>query len=272
MAEKSLVATQSNNRYLLNSAGKILDVLDCFDDEQEVMTLTEIVHRTGLPKTSAMRLLHTLVEHDYLERYGSDGYRLQLKLFLLGSRVSGRFEIREAASEVMARLRDKCGDAVNLAVPDGNAVLYVAVRDSPSRLRMTARLGDRDPIVTTALGKAMLSCLREVSVEEALAASDLPIARRKLSDELAKAHADGFARDDGGTLHGARCLAAPIVNGGGAVLGALSISGPSARLTDDRWLEIGSLVSQAAEEVSRKMGFAGTWLPSDCALLQAGDQ
>lgn len=255
--------------YLVRTGAKLLDVLEVFDPRDGTLSLAEVTRRIGLPKTSVLRLLRTLESRDYLERApDGSGYRLGLKLFEMGARVAGRFDLVEAARPVMARLRDQCGDTINLAVPAGADVICVAVLESPHALRIAAHAGDREPAHCTALGKAILAHLSQSEVEQML--QRVPLHRRtvrtivdpsRLNEELERVRQNGFALDDEEMVEGGRCVGAPIRGQAGRVSGAISISGPTSRLHRERLPELVGLVRAAALEISRNLGYRGPQRP-----------
>jgi DNA-binding IclR family transcriptional regulator len=252
--------------YVVQAGAKVLDLLDAFDAPESRRTLTELSRMLALPKSSVLRLLRTVESRGYIERAGDGhGYQLGLKLFALGSRVAQRFDVIEAARPVMGHLREVCGDAVNLGILTGSEVVYVAVLDSPHRLRKTTIVGDREPAYCTALGRAILAHLPLDDLEALLGATDLrPLTGTTVTDVatlrtyLARVKQQGFALDDEETTVGARCVGAPIFDFSGDVRAGISVSGPAMRLTGARLAQVANHVRLASHEISRRLGHTAT--------------
>jgi DNA-binding IclR family transcriptional regulator len=250
----------------VHAGAKVLDVLDAFDAPGPGLTLTELTQKLGLPKSTVLRLLRTLENRGYLERQADSGrYQLGFKLFGLGSRVAARFDVVDVAGPVMARLREACGDTVNLGVLDGLEVVFVAVLESLHPLRKTARVGDREPAYCTASGRAMLAHLPPAEARTLLESGRLvPLTPRtncdlgSLLDLLVQVRRRGVAMDDEETVPGARCVGAAVLDHRGAVCAGISVSGPVFRLDDDRLPEVARFVQAAGQEVSRRLGYRRT--------------
>jgi len=130
---------------------------------------------------------------------------------------------------------------------------------------MASHIGIRNPMHCTALGKAILAYYPQDQVE-VIIREGLPArtpftltSPESLRAELERIRGEGFAIDDQENELGVRCTGAPIFDYTGKVVGAISVSGPASRITRERSLELGSVVNEAAKEVSRKMGF---WVQS----------
>src|SRR5262249_38951963 len=131
-------------------------------DERRDLALSEICYRVDLPKTTVFRYLQTLcacgfVTHDP----DTDLYRIGLRVWELGQSVHEPLRMREFALPVMRDLRDQFNETVNLGVLNGFDVVYLEIIESRRSLRMQAQLGGRDPIYSTALGKAVLAFMPE---------------------------------------------------------------------------------------------------------------
>lgn len=224
-----------------------LDLLDLLAGQPAPVSLAEATALTGLPKPSVLRRLRTLQARGYVEHDASAGkYQLGLKLFHLGSRVARRFAITDAALPVMRSLRERCGETVNLGVLMGDEVLFLAVIPSELTLRMAANVGDRQEAQLTAIGRAMLAAREDSGRWRGRTAEAIEFVRR-----------NGFALDDEEFLQGARCIGAPVRGADGEVRWGISVSGPVARVTNERVPALGTLVMQSAQEISRRLGYAG---------------
>jgi DNA-binding IclR family transcriptional regulator len=210
-------------------------VLDAFEGPGR-LTLAQIVRRTGLPRSSAHRMLERLVQLRWLRRNGRD-YELGMRLVELGSLAVHQDRLVRAAGPLLAELHRATGLVVHLAVLDGADVVYLEKVGDRMIGGLPTRVGARQPAHCTAVGKAILA----YSDEDA--AVDLQARKTKysiasssqLAVELAKVRAHGVAFEREESLPGFGCVAAPIGNPGEAVA-AVSVCGPMNRMTFDQRL------------------------------------
>lgn len=225
--------------------------------------VTELARKLGLGKSSAYRLLATLVRCGYVEKNPQDDrYQLTYRLFAVGSPAADRLGLREAAHPIMERLAAETGETVNLGVLDGTRVVNLHKVESRHLLRMHMEVGGAVPAHATALGKVLLAALEPSKLSERLGGQRLArLTRRTIGDRatlrrmLARIRQQGFAIDDEECSLGLRCVAAPIRNHRGAVVAALSISGPCQRLPGQILSRLIENVQAAAQEVSQRLGF-----------------
>ncbi|MEB3981785.1 IclR family transcriptional regulator [Mycobacterium sp. 663a-19] len=210
-------------------------VLDAFDGPGR-LTLAQIVRRTGLPRSSAHRMLERLVQLRWLRRSGRD-YELGMRLVELGSLAVHQDRLVRAAGPLLGELHRATGLVVHLAVLDGPDVVYL---DKIGNQRIPTRVGARQPAHCTALGKAILA-YRDEDAE-----LDLQVRKTKysisssaqLAVELARVRAHGVAFEREESLPGFGCVAAPIGSPGEAqgVIAAVSVCGPMNRMMFDQRL------------------------------------
>ncbi len=210
-------------------------VLDAFDGPGR-LTLAQIVRRTGLPRSSAHRMLERLVQLRWLRRSGRD-YELGMRLVELGSLAVHQDRLVRAAGPLLGELHRATGLVAHLAVLDGPDVVYLDKVGDRMSDAIPTRVGGRQPAHCTAVGKAILADRNED------AELDLRVRKTKysisssaqLAIELAKVRAHGVALEREESLLGFGCVAAPIGNPGEAVA-AVSVCGPMNRLTFDQRL------------------------------------
>src|ERR1700756_3067239 len=204
-------------------------VLDAFEGPGR-LTLAQIVRRTGLPRSSAHRMLDRLVQLRWLRRSGRD-YELGMRLVELGSLAVHQDRLVRAAKPLLGELHRATGLVVHLAVLDGADVVYLEKVGDRVVGALPTRVGGRQPAHCTAVGKAILA----YSDEDA--AVDLQVRKTKysiasgsqLAVELAKVRAHGIAFEREESLLGFGCVAAPIGSPGEAVA-AVSVCGPMSRM------------------------------------------
>lgn len=252
------------NDYIVKPVYKALQVLQCLGEERREMALSEVCYKVGMPKTTTFRYLQTLcacgfVTHDP----DTDLYRVGLRLWSLGQMAGEALQLRELALPSMRELRDRFNETVNLAVLDGREIVYLDMVESRRSLRMQAQLGGRDPVHSTALGKAMLAFLPEERWGEHLPARLSPRTEAShhslaaLRDDLRRTRERGYGLDDGENEEGVRCIGAPILDRDGHVVAAVSLSAPAARMGDRVLPEAAASVVATAAAISRRLGHRG---------------
>jgi DNA-binding IclR family transcriptional regulator len=210
-------------------------VLDAFDGPGR-LTLAQIVRRTGLPRSSAHRMLERLVQLRWLRRSGRD-YELGMRLVELGSLAVHQDRLHRAAIPLLHDLHRATGLVVHLAVLAGSDVVYLEKIGDRMTAAIPTRVGGRQPAHCAAVGKAMLA-YREDSdiVDLATRKTRYSISTpAQLTAELAKVRAHGVAFDREESLPGFGCVAAPIGALGEAVA-AVSVCGPMNRMMFDQRL------------------------------------
>lgn len=209
-------------------------VLDAFDGPGR-LTLAQIVRRTGLPRSSAHRMLERLVQLRWLRRSGRD-YELGMRLVELGSLAVHQDRLHRAAVPLLHDLHRATGLVVHLAVLDGADVVYLEKIGDRMTAAIPSRVGGRQPAHCTAVGKAMLAY--------SASADAVDLASRKtrysisspaqLAAELAKVRAHGVAFDREESLSGFGCVAASIGDPTTRAVAAVSVCGPMSQMVFDQ--------------------------------------
>jgi IclR family acetate operon transcriptional repressor len=233
-------------------------------------TLSDLAMRTGMPPSSAHRLLMTLQAGrfvDFDER--SAEWAVGIEAFRTGSSFLRRTRVTDAAREAMRLLVDQTGESANIAVPDGGEVVFVGQVESAQPIRAFFAPGVRTPMHASGIGKALMATMPRDAVERVLQRSGLPrftpntlVAPADLFEDLARIRARGWSLDDEERYTGMRCVASAIFNAHGEAVAGISISGPAVRLDADRVGEVGPLVRRAAASVTERIGGSppdGTW-------------
>ena len=214
-------------------------VLDAFDGPGR-LTLAQIVRKTGLPRSSAHRMLERLVQLRWLRRSGRD-YELGMRLVELGSLAVHQDRLHKAAIPMLHDLHAATGLVVHLAVLDGPDVVYMEKVGNRMVAAIPTRVGGRQPAHCAAVGKAILAFADNPDI--LTYDSDLLPRRTKYSistpgqlrTELQKVQAHGIAFDREESVPGFGCVAAPIGEPGEAVAAA-SVCGPMNQMKFDQQL------------------------------------
>ena len=248
--------------------GKILRILEVLDRAPQGLPLKDIADVTALNKSTAHRFVAHLEGAGYLFRDESKAYMIGPKLVRLGSGTTYQTTLCRLSRPVLTRLWKLTGETVNLAVLDGREVFYVDVLESLHTFRLVSQVGMRRPLHSTALGKAILSRMDPVALEESLRGIRFEHSTPKtitsfvnLRKDLALCASRCFALDDEEVVTGARCIGAAILDANGKVAAGLSVSGPVVRLSREKVPHVAKAVCLAADEISRKLGYDGEPLP-----------
>lgn len=241
--------------------GKVLRILEALDAAPSGLQLREIAQQTGVNKSTAYRFVAHLESDGYLFREGNGVYLVGPKLARLGSGIAYHATLRTIGRPVLTELSKEMKETVNLGVLDGHDVLYLDVFESPHFFRMASQPGMHRPLNCTALGKAMLAFLPREHREEILptltfervTSRSIPNLAR-LRKELTRIAQQGYALDDQETEMGARCVAAPVLDGSGKVAAAISVSGPITRISSERVSTFALATKKAARAISARLG------------------
>ncbi len=245
------VPRTNNDPYAVEAVLGALDILDVFDGSRE-LSLNEISQRTGLNKSRCFRLLHTLASRKYVERTG-DGQGYRLNSWRLEKAVGSRRDVRETAHPYLVQLRDQFNETVNLGLVHNGDILYIDLVESQRPFRMSAMVGSRMPIESTAMGKAILARMKVEAAQDLLAVNPIP---REFQIELERVRKKGYAVDNEVNEPGVACIGASILDADGLPLAAVSMSGPVHRIFVLE-PEIAKALQKTCQRISNQMGFSG---------------
>jgi IclR family acetate operon transcriptional repressor len=218
------------------------------------MSLSDLASCTALPKTTAFRYLYTLRASGFV------GYDERTERYVIGPRVAVTAplpnyaeRIKEIAQPTMRRLQRQFNETVNLGIRDGGDIVYIDMVGSSRLIHSEAKIGKRDPLHSTALGKAILFTLGESEVDRSVprrmvARTPHTITNReRFLDEIAQSAARKYALDMEENELGARCVAAAICSpDSGSAIAAISISGPSQLMTPETLARMGRVLARTA--------------------------
>ncbi|MFC7329006.1 IclR family transcriptional regulator [Marinactinospora rubrisoli] len=231
----------------VQSLDRAFALLEIMAEAGGEISLSQLAESSGLPLPTIHRIIRTLVASGYVRQLPSRRYALGPRLIGLGesaSRMLGTW-----ARPHLAQLVDELGETANLAMLDGDKVVYVAQVPSAHAMRMFTEVGRRVLPHSAGVGKALLAQLPDREALAMVRRTGMPAATERtittpeeFAGELARIRERGYAIDDGEQEIGVRCLAVPVR--GGPAMMAVSISGPESRMT---W----AFVERAAPIVQR---------------------
>jgi IclR family KDG regulon transcriptional repressor len=246
---------------LLKSVQKTFNVLEILCNQGET-GVSEIARRLAVGRSTAHRLLATLIDLGYVEKTAkTNRYVPTLKMFEIGVATINRTKLQSVSRPFLVMLSTDFKETINLGIIDKGEVVYIDKIESPQSLRMDIKIGSRVPAFCTALGKAMLAYSDESEMKEFIQAQKIPAHTNRTAtsitsfkDSLLKIRKQGYAIDEEEFIEGVRCIAAPIKNYTGRVVAALSISGPSIRMTYEKLAQLKDPLINATWEISKKLG------------------
>lgn len=250
-----------NNR--IKSLQKAALVLKCFNPEQVEFSVAEIAQRLGIHRTTAYRIMMTLMEDGLLQRdRKTEKYTIGPILYALGSLYLSTTDIIKAASPVTKILNELTGESVNLGIFDKGNVIFIAKEETKHAFRFAHHIGTIIPAYGSAMGKAILSELDEATLdriypEERLRPSTEKTIKTKteLKQELKEIKKTGISIDREGSWIGVEGIGAVIRDASGKVAAATSISGPTYRITDALRAQWSALVKLGANLISFRLGY-----------------
>jgi DNA-binding IclR family transcriptional regulator len=256
---RSTVKKQRNESGIL-VLHKTLDILEAIKNSPSGMSLAAVTKAVGIPKPTAYRIATTLESRGYLDRTQEGGYQVSRKLLELQRRDTDEQLLIRAARPVMEQLVEDSQETVNLGVLDAGEVVVINTIESPQGIRMSSKIGNRRYLHSTALGKVLLSGLPERDLQRLIRVKGLPrltattlTTLSALKEDLELVRQRGYSLDNEENEMNGRCIGAPVFGPYGRMAGALSISGPTFRMTVERAHSLAALLIDACQTVTRNI-------------------
>jgi IclR family transcriptional regulator, acetate operon repressor len=240
----------------VQSVDRVFELLETMADAGGVVGLSKLAQESGLALPTIHRLIRTLVDLGYVRQEPSRQYSLGPRLIRLGESASHL--LGTWSRPYLTRLVDAVGESANLAMLDGDQVVYVAQVQSGHSMRMFTEVGRRVYPHCTAVGKALLAHLPPSDVQALLRRTGMPAQTEhtitepiRFAEEFDRVRSQGYAIDDGEQEIGVRCVAAPVLGTPNRL--AVSISGPAIRMTDDVIDRAVPLLRRAAADLADEL-------------------
>ena len=254
----------SESIYTVQALMRALDILDCFDYQDRVLSLSDIVNRTGLNKTTAKRLISNLAARGYLQQDpGSKSYQLGMRLFELGGIVFSSFSLRQAAAQPMNTLQEETRATVLLGVKIENHLVYVDKRERRDMRRISSDIGWRRPLHYGMLGMVLMAYLPPREARRII--QQFPLEGHtpfSITDDdafnlrLGKIREKGYVLEREEAVESVLGIAAPVRDYARQVVAALGIALPvepgSLNVELDQAID---LVKKACEDISSDLGY-----------------
>jgi DNA-binding IclR family transcriptional regulator len=254
--------TTERGRPKVQSVDRTLDVLEALATRRSATGISELAQIVGLHVSTVHRLLATLVDRGYVRQDPeSSRYHLGSRIFTLSSAADIHLDLRLVARPYLERMMRHSGETANLVTASDREVVYLDQVASMHLVKMFTAPGMRVPFYCTGTGKAILAFKPLDFVESVLQGPfkrytpHTHVSRAAIEKELAQIRRLGYSVDNEEMEEGVRCLAVPIFDRRRQVVGALSVSGPTTRMTLERVDKLASNARAIADELSRQLGF-----------------
>ncbi|OSQ35631.1 IclR family transcriptional regulator [Thalassospira mesophila] len=246
----------------VQSLVRALSILNTLADSDDGMTLTEISQRVKLPPSTAHRLLTTMQHERYVTFDGERTlWSIGVQAFSVGNSFTKNRNLNQIARPYMRALMEESGETVNLAVADGGEVIFLSQVECRKMMRALVTPGRRALMHCSGVGKALLAFLPAKDVDAVIAQHGLPqmtehtrTTAKSLKLDLDGARKQGWVLDDEEHAVGLRCVAGVVRDESGIPIAALSLSGPAARIPQERIAVFGALVRRVCADLSREYG------------------
>ncbi|MDA8125167.1 MAG: IclR family transcriptional regulator [Deltaproteobacteria bacterium] len=262
--ETNLVYPKPGN--LVQTIERVSLILDMVGQNPKGMSIKELAAGLKLPKGTVHRLLSSLSYFGYIRQdQETKSYFLGLKLMELSALLDNQLDLRKVAEPILHDLAERTRQTAHMVILDRNEIVYIEKIEThrAGGLKMASRLGSRNPVHSSAVGKVLLSYYSPEALTAFLKEKGLPgrtvntiTDPGAFREHLQTVRRQGYAIDDEENELGIRCLGAPIFDGKGSPVAAISLSGPAFQMTKKVVQEVMKQeVTTAAAEISRRLGF-----------------
>ena len=249
----------------VQSIGRAFAILEEIARNRDGIGLAELSKRVGLHNSTTFHLVKTMVSLGYVRQMKeTKRYRIGRPLFALAASTLDEKEMVSLATPVLEELSRETGESAHFSVRMGDAVVVLARTSGQGAFQLTGRVGVVRPAHCTALGKVMLAALQPEQFERFLTQAEFEAFTAKsitspdaLRREITEVRRAGIAFDDGEFDSEVRCVALPVRDFSGTVIGAIGISGPVWRLSIEALQKRARLVRAAADRLSAEFGYTG---------------
>lgn len=246
----------------VSSVMKVFGILQALGEERD-HGITELAQRVMMSKSTVYRFLQTMKALGYVTQEGeSEKYSLTLKLFELGAKALQNVDLIRSADVQMRELSRLTKETIHLGALEEDSIVYIHKIDSLYNLRMYSRIGRRNPLHTTAIGKVLLAWRERAEVRDILkdvefkrSTANTIVSSEALIEVLDQVKLQGFGEDNEEQEEGLRCIAVPVFDRFGVVIAGLSISFPTIRFSEEAKSDYVAMLHRAARTLSAEMGY-----------------
>jgi IclR family KDG regulon transcriptional repressor len=245
----------------VRTVDRIAAILECFTPREPYLSMSEISERLGLAKSTAHRLLSSMVENGFLSRAPDRTYSLGYQFIYWASIVQSEFDLGELAHPFLERLNGATGETAILTVLEDRWVVCVEKVESTQAVRLVMPIGKRRYPHAGASAKILMAYMPPEAIAEAISATGLPRLmkntitdpdelRRELEGVRQRSYATSFEETDEGTMG----VAAAVFDRSGSVLAGIGVACPMSRCALEDVPGLARLVTRAARDMSDALG------------------
>src|SRR4051794_32589872 len=246
----------------VQSVDRALAIIETLAEDDEGYRLSDLAIRTGLSTSTVHRLLATLEKRRFVQFDRSESkWHIGAQSFSVGATFARRRNFTAQAMPYLRKLRDQTRETANLAVVDDESIIVLTRAESREIMRSLTKVGGRVAMVASGVGKAVLATYTDEDVNAIIRHHGMPRLTEKsivrpsdLFRELEIVRRQGYAVDDEEACMGLRCIAAVVYSDCSEPLAAISVSGMTSRVTDERLPLLGRMVRDAATELTMALG------------------
>ncbi|CAM4077683.1 DNA-binding transcriptional regulator KdgR [Vibrio neonatus] len=246
----------------VSSVLKVFSILQALAEQKDI-SVSELSQRLMMSKATTYRFLQTMKTLGFVSQEDeTEKYALTLKLFELGAKALEYVDLIDIADKEMQEITRLTNETVHLGALDEGAIIYLHKIDSSYNLRMHSRVGRRNPLYSTAIGKVLLA---GKSDEEAIAVlQGVEFVQhtekthqniQQLMQEIEQVRVQHFGEDNEEQEPGLRCIAAPIYDRFGNTIAAVSVSFPTVRFDIERKPQYVAMLQTAGKRISEQLGY-----------------
>lgn len=243
------------------SVSRACAIIGLVSQSPEPLRISAIAKCLEIPRNTTYELVNTLCAEKFLELGVGSTVRLGFRLFEFGSAYAQSLDLIREAGQAAREVVRHCNETCHVARLEGREVVYLVKEEGNQVVRMSSVVGRRLPAHGTAVGKAMLANLPRHELIQLLKGARLERLTAntitnldELIHELDRTVARRYSVDHEESTPGVRCVGAPVRDAADHVVAALSISVPAARMGSLRERELGTLVMETADNLSRRLG------------------
>jgi DNA-binding IclR family transcriptional regulator len=241
----------SNNTKGTQALLKGLAVIDAVGEGDR--TLKEIYESLNIPKSTAHRIVSSLVEQRYIREVKGIGFVLGTKLIQLGSLAQNEMPLKEIARPFLLELARITKDTVHLGIKDEDEIFYLDKFSGKRAIEMRSSIGDRLPISATGIGKALMLDMPSSEWHRLIGLQVKPEKRKNIIARMDEYSAHDYSFDLADNVDHLRCVAVPIRNNHGNIIAAISIASIEQYMPKERMLQLIPIMKKTALNITNKL-------------------